>query len=83
VPTLRNAALTPPYMHNGVFQTLYEVISFYNSRDVADWPPPEVSENVNKEEMGNLEMTNLELEDLLAFLNTLTDGWKDVDIGTR
>lgn len=29
-PSLRNVALTPPYMHNGVFKTLDEVIEFYN-----------------------------------------------------
>lgn len=33
VPTLRNITLSDPYMHNGYFKTLYEVISFYNSRD--------------------------------------------------
>jgi cytochrome c peroxidase len=30
IPTVRNAALTAPYMHNGVYQTLEEVIDFYN-----------------------------------------------------
>ena len=29
-PTLRNAARTAPYMHNGVFNTLQEVLDFYN-----------------------------------------------------
>jgi cytochrome c peroxidase len=75
VPTLRNVAITPPYMHNGIFKTLFNVMAFYNTRDVAKWPVPEVSENVNKEELGNLGLTNQELEDLIAFLSTLTDGW--------
>ena len=75
VPTLRNVAITPPYMHNGVFKTLFSVMAFYNTRDVADWPDPEVAENVNMEELGNLGLTNQELEDLVAFLETLTDGW--------
>jgi len=75
VPTLRNVAVTPPYMHNGVFKTLFQVAAFYNTRDVAPWPAPEVAENVNNEELGNLGLTNQELEDLVAFLHTLTDGW--------
>lgn len=76
VPTLRNVAITSPYMHNGLFKTLYQVIAFYNTRDLLDWPPPEVVENVNMDEMGNLGLSNLEVEDLVAFLNTLTDNWK-------
>jgi cytochrome c peroxidase len=75
VPTLRNVALTAPYMHNGVFKTLFQVMAFYNTRDVAGWPPPEVRENVNREELGNLGLTNEELEDIEAFLRTLTDDW--------
>jgi cytochrome c peroxidase len=76
VPSLRNVALTSPYLHNGVFKTLYQVVSFYNTRDVAPWPAPEVPENVNREELGDLGLTNQEVEDIVAFLNTLTDGWK-------
>ncbi|MGB5638219.1 MAG: cytochrome c peroxidase, partial [Sedimenticolaceae bacterium] len=77
VPTLRNVAITPPYMHNGVFKTLFSVISFYNTRDVASWPAPEVAENVNREELGNLGLTTPEVEDLVAFLKTLSDGWQE------
>jgi len=77
VPTLRNVAITSPYMHNGVFKTLFNVVAFYNTRDVGDWPAPEVTENVNIEEMGDLGLTNQELEDLVVFLKTLSDGWKD------
>jgi cytochrome c peroxidase len=77
VPTLRNVAVTAPYMHNGVFKTLFNVVAFYNSRDVAEWPAPEVSANVNVEELGKLGLTNQELEDLVAFLRTLTDGWNE------
>jgi cytochrome c peroxidase len=75
VPTLRNAAITAPYLHNGVFKTLFQVVSFYNSRDVAPWPGPEVTENVNYDELGDLGLTNQEMEDIVAFLMTLTDGW--------
>jgi cytochrome c peroxidase len=76
VPTLRNVAVTAPYMHNGVFKTLFQVVAFYNTRDVAAWPEPEVAANVNKEELGDLRLTNQELEDLISFLGTLTDGWE-------
>jgi cytochrome c peroxidase len=79
VPTLRNVAVTPPYMHNGVFKTLFSVVAFYNTRDRAGWPPPEVSENTNTEELGDLGLTNQELEDLVAFLRTLTDSWSALD----
>lgn len=76
VPTLRNVALTPPYMHNGIFKTLFQVVSFYNSRDVMPWPEPEVAENVNYDEMGDLGLSTQEMEDIVAFLHTLTDGWQ-------
>jgi len=77
VPTLRNIAKTGPYMHNGVFATLREVVEFYNSRDVdpAKWGPPEVAENVNKEELGDLKLTATEIDDIVAFMSTLTDGY--------
>jgi cytochrome c peroxidase len=74
VPTLRNVALTPPYMHNGVFKTLHEVVMFYNTRDVTDWPPPEVAENVNHDELGDLGLTTPEVEAIVAFMMTLSDG---------
>jgi len=79
VPTLRNVAVTHPYMHNGVFKTLFNVMAFYNTRDLAAWPTPEVSANVNMEEMGDLGLTNQELEDLVIFLRTLTDHWNELD----
>jgi len=77
VPTLRNVAVTPPYMHNGVFKTLFTVVAFYNTRNLTEWPVPEVSENVNDEELGALGLTNQEVEDLVAFMQTLTDGWNE------
>jgi len=75
-PTLRNIARTAPYMHNGVFKTLREVVDFYNTRDVkTTWAPPEVPQTINKAEMGDLKLTEAEVDDLVAFLMTLTDGY--------
>jgi cytochrome c peroxidase len=86
IPTLRNVAITAPYMHNGVFQTLEQVVNFYNTRDTLPtcptdtiqtncWPLPEVSSNMDTQFMGNLGLTQNEVSDLVAFLGTLTDGY--------
>lgn len=89
VMTLRNIALTAPYGHNGVFKTLEEVVHFYNTRDtlpkVANnnspefgktaWAEPEITENVNTEELGNLGLTSSEEKAIVAFLKTLTDDY--------
>lgn len=73
-PTLRNVELTAPYGHNGFFQSLKEIVHFYNTRDVAKeaWPPSEVYDNVN-ERIGNLGLTDEEEDAIVAFLKTLTD----------
>lgn len=77
VPTLRNIALTAPYFHNGLFNTLEDVVKFYARRDsVGLFAPPEVNQNVNKNELGNLNLSDQEIKDIAAFLNTLTDGYK-------
>ncbi len=81
VPTLRNVDLRPSegfvkaYMHNGFFTTLKEVVNFYNTRDVdgADWAPPEVSENVNVDELGDLGLTPEEEDAIVLFMKTLSD----------
>ena len=77
VPTLRNLALTAPYMHNGVFATMKEVVEFYNTRDTDPqrWGAPEVAANVNQDELGNLGLSAQEVDDIVAFLGTLADGW--------
>ncbi len=76
VMTLRNIALTAPYSHNGYFKTLKNIVHFYNTRDIPGmWPPPDVAENVNSVELGNLGLTPEEEDDIVAFLNTLTDGY--------
>ena len=78
VPTLRNIAISAPYFHNGSFKTLKEVIHFYNVRDVKpnEFAAPEVLENVNKDELGDLKMTAEEESQLEAFLETLTDHYR-------
>ncbi len=76
VPTLRNVAVTAPYMQNGIFKTLRQVVVFYNTRDVGPWPEPEVPQNVNCEELGNLRLTEQEVDDIVTFLHTLTDGYE-------
>lgn len=81
VPTLRNVDKRPglyfpkSYLHNGVFKSLKDVVHFYNTRDVLDWPEPEVAENVNTEELGNLGLTDEEEDAIVAFLKTLSDGY--------
>lgn len=76
VPTLRNVAITPPYLHNGIFTSLREVVDFYNTRDTRDdWGKPEVTENVNSEELGDLGLSDEEVDAIVAFMGTLTDGY--------
>jgi cytochrome c peroxidase len=79
VPTLRNVAkggFPKAFMHNGVFKSLEEVVHFYNTRDVEDWPEPEVALNMNVDELGDLGLTIEEEEAIVAFLHTLSDGYK-------
>lgn len=77
VPTLRNISVSAPYFHNGSFATLRDVVRFYNRRDLntGEFDAPEVSQNVNTDELGNLKLTDEEEANLVTFLNTLTDGY--------
>lgn len=77
--------------HNGYFKSLEGIVHFYNTRDVkatcsglateeqalaADcWPAPEVAENVNSDELGDLGLTPEEEAAIVAFLKTLSDGY--------
>lgn len=76
VPSLRNVAITAPYFHNGAFSSLEEAVHFYNKRDVEPMAPPEVADHVNKDELGDLKLTEAEETAVVAFLKTLTDGYK-------
>ena len=83
VPTLRNVAKRPhpqfvkAYLHNGAFKSLKEVVAFYNRRDKnpEQFGAPDVIENVNREELGKLGLTEAEENDVVAFLETLSDGY--------
>mgnify|MGYP000862192744 CR=1 FL=1 len=68
-PTLRNVALTAPYMHDGRFQTLEEVIEHYNSGGHASTT---IDPNM-KYTTGGLSLTPEKKAQLLAFLHSLTD----------
>jgi cytochrome c peroxidase len=77
VSSLRNVALTAPYGHNGYFADLRSVVQFYNTRDVAPWPAAEVPDTMNRDELGNLGLSAAEVDAIVAFLGTLTDGYRD------
>ena len=70
VPSLRNIAVTAPYMHDGRFQTLEEVIEHYNS-GIKD--SPTVSEHVGQTIGKGLFLSEQDKIDLINFLKTLTD----------
>ncbi|MDJ0781885.1 MAG: cytochrome c peroxidase [Desulfosarcinaceae bacterium] len=74
VSSLRNLSRTAPYGHNGFFATIYDIVHFYNTRDVdPTWPGPEVPATVNGDELGNLGLTLAQEQKLVLFLETLTD----------
>ncbi|WP_119319032.1 cytochrome-c peroxidase [Capsulimonas corticalis] len=75
VPTLRNIAVTGPYFHNGDMTSLTQAVQFYNKRDLGSFGAPEFPATMNREELGNLHLTDDEVADIVSFLNTLTDGY--------
>jgi cytochrome c peroxidase len=84
--------ITKAFGHNGYFKSLEGIVHFYNTRDVkpacpgaytesqalaADcWPAPEVPENVNDAELGDLGLKPDEEAAIVAFLKTLSDGFQ-------
>lgn len=85
-PTLRNVAVTGPYMHNGVFRDLRTVILFYNKYNSRSpkrqvnpetgvaWAEPEVAANLSIEELETgPALDDRRIDALVAFLKTLTD----------
>jgi cytochrome c peroxidase len=83
--------LVKAYGHNDYFKSLEGIVHFYNTRDVLPaypggyaeaqalaakcWPAPEVSQNVNTGELGNLGLTPAEEAAIVAFLKALSDGY--------
>lgn len=74
-PSLRNVSLTAPYMHNGSIATLKEVMEFYNKRDVESerWGPTDYPETVNRDDMGDLGLTDQQVSDLTALMEAFSD----------
>ncbi|MEK9754474.1 MAG: hypothetical protein VW338_14870 [Rhodospirillaceae bacterium] len=86
VPTLRNVAVTAPYMHNGVFKELRTTVLFYNKynsksakRQInpetgAPFAPPEVPGTLAMKELTHgPALDNKRIDALVAFMKTLTD----------
>ncbi len=86
VPTLRNVAVTGPYMRNGVFKDLRTVVKFYNKYNSKNpkhqinpetgqpWGPPEVPDTLSKEDLeSGSALDSKRIDALVAFLGTLTD----------
>lgn len=69
-PTLRNIKLTAPYMHNGVFRTMEEVVEFYNRGGGAGLGLHASNQTLPEEK---LHLTEYEKKSLVAFMKTLTD----------
>jgi cytochrome c peroxidase len=85
-------AFVKAYGHNGYFKSLKEIVHFYNTRDVlprcqADdpgegttcWPAPESTANMNTKTVGNLGLTGAEENQLVSFMQTLSDGYMSRD----
>lgn len=85
VPTLRNVAVTGPYMTNGVFQELRTVLEFYdhmagqgdhllNPETGETWDAPDVNETVNYEVLQATQaLSDAKIDAIIAFLKLLTD----------
>ena len=83
VPSLRNVAVTGPYMHNGVFRDLHTAVAFYgryllpdqiNPETGAPWRVPEVPDTVDLALLKEGQpIDSRRVRQLVAFLKTLTD----------
>ena len=75
-PTLRNIALTAPYMHDGRFQTLEQVLDHYSDHVQMASPglDPNLTQGINDPPFGtHMDLTATEKRQVIAFLKTLTD----------
>jgi len=76
VMSLRNIALTAPYGHASQKATLKDWVVYYNTATAMDangTNVPEVPEGVNRSELGDLGLTDQDVNDVVAFLKTLSD----------
>lgn len=87
-----DAAFVKAFGHNGYFKSLEGIVHFYNTRDVKPvcagdytetqalaancWPAPEVADNVNSAELGDLKLSPAQEAAIVAFLKTLSDGYQ-------
>jgi cytochrome c peroxidase len=71
VPTLRNIAMSAPYSHNGSFPTLDKMMDFLNDPNSVD---PEANINIDPV-VGTFNLTPDQVQDIIAFLHTLTDDY--------
>jgi len=69
-PTVRNIEKTAPYMHNGVYTTLEEVIEFYNKGGASGLG---IELEYQTLPTDKLNLSNQEKKDLIAFMKSLTD----------
>ena len=74
-PTLRNLNLSAPYMHNGSFDNLRQVLDFYNdiSGGNGDSQNPNVANNQIDQDARRLRLNNGDINEIIAFLNALND----------
>jgi cytochrome c peroxidase len=89
-PGLPSHAFVKAYMHNGYFKNLKDVVHFYNTRDkyqlhpgqtcagkrlnIDCFPPPDYAQNLDMS-VGDLHLTDQEEDQIVDFLETLTDGY--------
>jgi len=87
-----NPGSVKAYGHNGYFKTLEGIVHFYNTRDVKPrcpgpyteaealaagcWPAPEFEATMNRSELGNLGLTPNQERAIVAYLKTLSDGFR-------
>lgn len=79
-PTVRNSELTAPYMHNGVFSNLEQVIDFYDKGGGAGLGIGPAHQTLPR---GKLQLTAVEKKALIAFIRSLTDTVSYQQVGSR
>ena len=69
-PTVRNVAMTAPYMHNGVYRTLKQVMEFYNNGGGTGLG---IEQDYQTLPSDSLELSEKEMNEIIAFMESLTD----------